>query len=87
MNRNIFKLTIVSAAFGAMAVASAGAAFADVPHTDIAPLSVSAQAPGFFPFVDFEDVVEQPFENFGNRTERTFENFGDNVERQFEIFD
>ena len=83
MNRNTFKLTIVSAAFGAMAVASAGAAFADIPHTDIAPLSVSAPAPAIFPFVDFEDVVEQPFEN----TERNFENFGNRVERQFEVFD
>jgi hypothetical protein len=80
MNRpNIFKIAIVSAAFGAMAVAGAGTAFADVPRADMAP--------AIFPFVDFEDVVEQPFENFGDRTERNFENFGDGVERQFEVCD
>ena len=55
MNRpNIFKLAIVSAAFGAMAVAGAGTALADAPRVDTAPT--------FFPFVDFDDVVEQPFE-------------------------
>lgn len=79
MNRNIFKLAIVSAAFGAMAVAGAGTALADAPRVDTAP--------AVFPFVDFEDVVEQPFENFGDRTERQFENFGNNVERTFEVFD
>ena len=68
MNRDIVKLALVSAAFGAMAVAGAGTALADAPRGDTAP--------AFFPFVDFEDVVEQPFENFGN-----------NVERQFEVFD
>lgn len=78
MNRNIVKLALVSAAFGAMAVAGAGTALAD-PRVDTAP--------AFFPFVDFEDVVEQPFENFGDRTEHQFENFGNNVERQFEVFD
>ena len=79
MNRNIVKLALVNAAFGAMAVAGAGTALADAPHV--------ATAPAAFPFVDFEDVVEQPFENFGDRTERQFENFGNNVERQFEVFD
>ena len=83
MNRNTVKLTIAGAAFGALAVASAGAALAGVPHTDIAPMSVSAPAPAIFPFVDVEDVVEQPFEN----AERNFENFGNRVERQFEVFD
>lgn len=79
MNRNIVKLALVSAAFGAMAVAGAGTALAEAPRVDTTP--------AFFPFVDFEDVVEQPFENFGDRTERQFENFGNNVERQFEVFD
>ncbi|MDG5485210.1 hypothetical protein [Mycolicibacterium gadium] len=78
MNRpNIFKLTLISAAFGAMAVAGAGTALADAPQIHAAP------APAVFPFVDFDDVIEQPFEN----AERNFENFGDRVERRFEVFD
>ncbi|WP_006245352.1 hypothetical protein [Mycolicibacterium tusciae] len=80
MNRpNIFKIAIVSAAFAGLAITGAGTALADVPRVD--------SAPAFFPFVDFEDVFEQPFENFGDRTERNFENFGDGIERQFEVFD
>jgi hypothetical protein len=76
MNRpNIFKIAIISAAFGALAVTSAGTALADTPRLDAAP--------AVFPFVDFEDVIELPFEN----AERNFENFGDGVERQFEVFD
>lgn len=78
MNRpNIFKLTVISVAFGAMAVAGAGTALADAPQVHAAP------APTVFPFVDFDDVIEQPFEN----AERNFENFGDRVERRFEVFD
>ncbi|MBY0288589.1 MAG: hypothetical protein K2X52_15790 [Mycobacteriaceae bacterium] len=77
MNRNIFKLTLIGAAFGAMAVAGAGTALADAPQVHAAP------APTVFPFVDFDDVVERPFEN----AERNFENFGNRVERQFEVFD
>jgi hypothetical protein len=52
----IWKIAILSAAFGGLTVTGAGTALADTAHANILPLTVTAPVPADWPFDDLDDL-------------------------------